>query len=79
MYFVICRICAIEHLQRGSVTNLTLFEAFYFVMVTLSTVGYGDISPDIWPSQVYVIALIVVAIVILPKQVSECFELVWFS
>ncbi|WAR18060.1 KCNT2-like protein [Mya arenaria] len=46
-------ICGIQHIQRASAeVQLNMFDAVYFVIVTFSTVGYGDISPDIWPSQV---------------------------
>ncbi|KAK6019774.1 hypothetical protein OSTOST_14582, partial [Ostertagia ostertagi] len=34
--------CSIEHLQRAGERQFDLFTSFYFVMVTFSTVGYGD-------------------------------------
>ena len=34
--------CSIEHLQRAGQRQFGLFNSLYFVMVTFSTVGYGD-------------------------------------
>jgi len=39
--------------------------------VTFSTVGYGDVTPQIWPSQLLVVFLICVALVVLPLQVRK--------
>ena len=52
-----------------------MFEAFYFTIVTFSTVGYGDISPDIWPGQLFMVIMICVAIAFIPRQV--CIHASW--
>uniref|UniRef100_A0AAV2MQK7 RCK N-terminal domain-containing protein n=1 Tax=Knipowitschia caucasica TaxID=637954 RepID=A0AAV2MQK7_KNICA len=62
--------CGIQHLERSG-KNLTLFDSFYFCIVTFSTVGYGDVTPQIWPSQLLVVILICVALVVLPLQFEE--------
>ncbi|XP_042079377.1 potassium channel subfamily T member 1 isoform X6 [Haplochromis burtoni] len=62
--------CGIQHLERAG-KNLTLFDSFYFCIVTFSTVGYGDVTPQIWPSQLLVVILICVALVVLPLQFEE--------
>lgn len=49
--------------------KLSLFKSFYFCIVTFSTVGYGDVTPKIWPSQLLVVIMICVALVVLPLQV----------
>jgi hypothetical protein len=65
-------VCGIQHIQRGSPESpLTLFEAVYFVIVTFSTVGYGDISPDIWLGQVFIMIMIIVAFTFIPRQVGH--------
>lgn len=40
------------------------------MVVTFSTVGYGDFVPDIWPSQLYMVIMICVALIVLPTQVK---------
>uniref|UniRef100_A0AC35GHA1 Potassium channel domain-containing protein n=1 Tax=Panagrolaimus sp. PS1159 TaxID=55785 RepID=A0AC35GHA1_9BILA len=62
--------CGIEHLQRSGIRRFNLFQGFYFVMVTFSTVGFGDFYPDWWMSQLYVCILIGVAFGVLPSKVS---------
>uniref|UniRef100_A0A914Z7I9 Potassium channel domain-containing protein n=1 Tax=Panagrolaimus superbus TaxID=310955 RepID=A0A914Z7I9_9BILA len=62
--------CSFEHLQRSGLRRLDLFTSFYFVMVTFSTVGYGDFYPDWWMSRLCVIILIGVAFGVLPSKVS---------
>ena len=43
-------------------TSYDLFDDFYFVIVTLTTVGYGDITPHTFNERVITIALIFVGI-----------------
>ncbi|XP_069562580.1 potassium channel subfamily T member 1-like isoform X5 [Brachyistius frenatus] len=62
--------CGIQHLERAG-KNLSLFDSFYFCIVTFSTVGYGDVTPQIWPSKLLVVILICVALVVLPLQFEE--------
>lgn len=63
--------CGIQHLERAG-KNLSLFNSFYFCIVTFSTVGFGDVTPRIWPSQLLVVIMICVALVVLPLQVVAC-------
>uniref|UniRef100_A0A2K5NVV7 Potassium sodium-activated channel subfamily T member 1 n=1 Tax=Cercocebus atys TaxID=9531 RepID=A0A2K5NVV7_CERAT len=62
--------CGIQHLERAG-ENLSLLTSFYFCIVTFSTVGYGDVTPKIWPSQLLVVIMICVALVVLPLQFEE--------
>uniref|UniRef100_A0A8V0YI58 Potassium sodium-activated channel subfamily T member 2 n=1 Tax=Gallus gallus TaxID=9031 RepID=A0A8V0YI58_CHICK len=60
-------ICGIQHLERAG-NKLTLFDSLYFCIVTFSTVGFGDVTPKIWPSKLLVVIMICVALVVLPIQ-----------
>ena len=66
--------CSIQHLQRASKGNqLTFFDSWYYIIVTFSTVGYGDISPDLWLSKLVVMLIICVAFAVIPIQVSVAY------
>uniref|UniRef100_A0A8C1I020 Potassium sodium-activated channel subfamily T member 1b n=1 Tax=Cyprinus carpio carpio TaxID=630221 RepID=A0A8C1I020_CYPCA len=69
-FVILCRACGIQHLERAG-KSLSLFDALYFCIVTFSTVGYGDVTPRIWPSQLLVVIMICVALVVLPLQFEE--------
>ncbi|XP_038063819.1 potassium channel subfamily T member 1-like [Patiria miniata] len=61
----------IHHLERGDNHGMPLFHALYFTIVTFSTVGYGDIHVDIWPSQLFILFMIAAALVVLPIQLER--------
>uniref|UniRef100_A0A8C6JG13 RCK N-terminal domain-containing protein n=1 Tax=Melopsittacus undulatus TaxID=13146 RepID=A0A8C6JG13_MELUD len=62
---------SLNHLFHTGKPKLSLFKSFYFCIVTFSTVGYGDVTPKIWPSQLLVVIMICVALVVLPLQFEE--------
>lgn len=43
----------------------------YYIVVTLATVGYGDITLKSDEGRICVIVLIVISIVLIPKQTNE--------
>ena len=63
--------CGFQHFQRAGGRNVDLFESLYFVVVTFATVGYGDYKPDNWPSQLFMVIMICVALMVLPTQFEQ--------
>ncbi|CAG5135573.1 unnamed protein product, partial [Candidula unifasciata] len=63
--------CSIQHIQRASADNqISLFDSLYFVIVTFSTVGFGDITPDMWLSRLFMIIMMCLAFATLPSQIQ---------
>jgi len=50
---------------------MPFFQAFYFIVVTVSTVGYGDFSPTTELSMLVVIVFILSSVVLIPMQVNQ--------
>ncbi|KAH8975770.1 hypothetical protein BDL97_01G177000 [Sphagnum fallax] len=59
----------------GSQGCLSFFDAVYFIIVTISTVGYGDITPNSNWGRVVVICVILGAVIILPAQINRILQL----
>ena len=53
-----------DHLQN-------FFDAFYFVVVTMTTVGYGDVTPLSQPGRVMTVLMIFTGVLFIPWQLSE--------
>ena len=66
-----CSACTIHHLQKVDKPGerWDFFVSIWFIVVTFSTVGYGKIAPEMWSSRLFVIIIIIVALVVVPKQV----------
>ena len=74
MYFSAhCRVCVIHHFARID-NHITLFETLWFLMVTLTTVGYGDIAPTHWTGRILVILFILSAVAFLFPLVEKLHE-----
>lgn len=58
----------------GQVENF--LDAIYFVIVSLTTVGYGDIAPKSREGKIVVIGMIVIGIVLLPPQIQKLLDLI---
>ncbi|WP_319420868.1 ion transporter [Pleurocapsa sp. FMAR1] len=47
------------------------FDALYFVVVTMTTVGYGDVTPLSQPGRVMTLLMIFTGVLLIPWQLSE--------
>ncbi|KDO31996.1 hypothetical protein SPRG_19472 [Saprolegnia parasitica CBS 223.65] len=54
----------------GACTDLPIYNAMYFVVITIATLGYGDIAPRTQMGRLAVIVLIIASSVLLPLQIS---------
>jgi hypothetical protein len=59
--------CVIENLINNDGTNMNFHVAVYFVVVTLLTVGYGDIIPSNNWCKLIVLFIVVFTIVLIPR------------
>ncbi|KAJ3233556.1 potassium channel, sub T, member 2 [Chytriomyces hyalinus] len=65
-------VCVFQYVEfRFGNQILSILNAFYFVVVTLSTVGYGDVTAKSKQGQVVVILLIITALAVLPPLISS--------
>ncbi|KAG0200144.1 potassium channel, sub T, member 2 [Mortierella sp. GBA30] len=52
----------------------TVWDAFYFILITASTVGYGDITPKSLESRIVVMVFIIVALSVVPGLIAGTIE-----
>ena len=55
--------------------QLHIHDTFYFVVVTLVTVGYGDINPNFWLSMIWVMLIIFITFIYFPMMCSDMLRL----
>jgi len=60
-----------------NVEGWTWDQSIYFSMVTMSTVGYGDLSPTLWYSQLVGIFFILVGIVLVFGEIIQIVDVVF--
>jgi hypothetical protein len=65
----------VENAEREPGNDLPFHHTIYFVVVTIATVGYGDILPVTEGGRILVIVLIVTTFVLLPKQTNDLYNL----
>lgn len=51
-----------------------IVDSLYFIVITISTVGYGEITPKSIPGRIVVIVLILVALSVVPGLISGIAE-----
>jgi hypothetical protein len=65
-----------ETLARRNLLLRTHFHHYiYFIIVSLTTVGYGEIIPSSFLGKVMIVILVIVILVVVPDQTSELINL----
>jgi len=54
--------------NEGGGTKMLFHEAFYFIITTVSTVGYGDFSPRTTLGRMLIVLIIVSSLVVIPLK-----------
>jgi voltage-gated potassium channel len=60
---------SVEHQVNPGISNFG--DAFYYTVVTLSTVGFGDITPATAAGRWVTVGSILAAIIVIPRQASK--------
>ena len=65
-------------IYNGSTSNnwLTTHDSLYFVIVTLITVGYGDINPTYTQGEVVTLLMLLITLILVPTQTTELLRLI---
>ena len=72
---VIQEISSVDNDAFSSGTELSWASAFYFVIITMSTVGYGDYYPYKGYAKLMMVVFVLVCFVYIPEQVGKIQEI----
>ena len=73
-FIAVCSVFAVGTIGNSILLNLSLMDAFYFTVVTISTVGYGEIYPTTTESKIFTTVLIIFGIAILAVTLETLVE-----
>ncbi|KAJ3330216.1 potassium channel, sub T, member 2 [Blyttiomyces sp. JEL0837] len=74
MSIIYTGLCAFQYVESkfsDAGSDLTLMQCFYFIVVTLATVGYGDVTPKTVPGQFIVVIIILVSLSTVPSLITS--------
>ncbi|OQR82449.1 Voltage-gated Ion Channel (VIC) Superfamily [Achlya hypogyna] len=76
LFISACLFQTIENYYRElDEPQLTLGDSFYFILVTISTVGYGDLAPQTTFGKFITCSVIVASLVLVPQEVNKLLAL----
>ena len=65
-----------RYIYREGFQNIEFNNSLYFVVVTIITVGYGDINPISTLGKIMTVGTLSITLVIIPQQTSELMRLI---
>eukprot|EP00158_Paraphelidium_tribonemae_P007029 Partr_v1_DN28080_c0_g1_i3_m57405 putative potassium channel, subfamily T, member len=71
IYSAMCAFQYCENMFGDERVDLDMMSCFYFIVVTVSTVGYGDLSPKSLPGRAVIVLLIFIMLSTLPSLIGE--------
>ena len=80
--FIFISTCAIEYVERVQVGQRedsqpkNLAEAIYLLLITITTVGYGDFSPGTWFGRALTLIVVFTVLLYLPGIIEEMLDTV---
>ena len=67
------RVCLLHRVELVN-TRLHFFDTIWFVLVTLSSVGYGDIHPAHYAGKLLVMLFIILGFIVILPQLEELYN-----
>jgi len=61
---------------KADITLLSFHDMFYFMMATISTVGYGDIAPKHDVSKIIIILTLLLMLALIPAQTQDLMKVI---
>jgi len=58
---------------------VNIWETMYFVIVTIATVGYGDITPISWAGKALTVTTILAGIALIPWQIGKLIKILFME
>jgi hypothetical protein len=55
----------------GSTKTLYYLDAFYYMIITAATIGYGDIYPNVFTSRIIMLAMILSVFAVFGENISK--------
>ena len=74
--FLFCFTCLIQLIEDSEDSPLNMWDALWFVAVSSTTVGYGDIVPNTLLGRIFVMIIIFIGIVLIPLQTGKLISII---